>query len=234
MPTDSGIQWRRLATEAAAIVVSILLAFAIDAWWDERNDRVRLVSAIRNLTAEVADARIEIVRATQRNQDRIDSLKKFLSLSAEQFLELDANSISTSQFGPPSPFDTSGFALQGLLSGGNLEIISDDELRAALISWSQFPAEIERDYAEAEQFYMMRSERIAKHGVLAATRNERKNPSIPGSTSVREAFAAIRRDREIVDLTSQLIIHFEDFNDQLAEGIELADRVINASRQYVQ
>jgi hypothetical protein len=35
--TDShNIRWKRLAIEAPAIVISILLAFAIDAWWEER------------------------------------------------------------------------------------------------------------------------------------------------------------------------------------------------------
>ena len=28
------IRWRRLLTEGAVIVASILLAFAIDAWWE--------------------------------------------------------------------------------------------------------------------------------------------------------------------------------------------------------
>jgi hypothetical protein len=30
------IQWKRLSVEAVAIVASILFAFAIDAWWDDR------------------------------------------------------------------------------------------------------------------------------------------------------------------------------------------------------
>jgi len=30
------IPWKRLSVEAAAIVASILLAFAIDAWWGDR------------------------------------------------------------------------------------------------------------------------------------------------------------------------------------------------------
>ena len=34
MREANGIQWKRLSVEAAAIVASILLAFAIDAWWD--------------------------------------------------------------------------------------------------------------------------------------------------------------------------------------------------------
>ena len=35
-------------------------------------------------------------------------------------------------------------------------------------------------------------------------------------------------------LTSFLIAHFEDFDVQLATGIELADKVLEASRPYVQ
>ncbi|MGB5165798.1 MAG: hypothetical protein WBN61_11105 [Woeseiaceae bacterium] len=33
--------WGRLAVEAAAIVGSILLAFAIDAWWHGRKDHLQ-------------------------------------------------------------------------------------------------------------------------------------------------------------------------------------------------
>ena len=32
------IEWKRLGIEAIAIAGSILLAFAIDAWWDERKE----------------------------------------------------------------------------------------------------------------------------------------------------------------------------------------------------
>ncbi len=33
------VPWKRLSVEAAAIVASILFAFAIDAWWEERLER---------------------------------------------------------------------------------------------------------------------------------------------------------------------------------------------------
>lgn len=36
MITDRTIPWRRIAVEGIAIVASILLAFAIDAWWEDR------------------------------------------------------------------------------------------------------------------------------------------------------------------------------------------------------
>lgn len=39
MNPSSQIPWKRIATEGAAIVVSILLAFSIQAWWEDRNER---------------------------------------------------------------------------------------------------------------------------------------------------------------------------------------------------
>jgi hypothetical protein len=39
MKDDNAIAWRRVTLEGAVIVISILLAFAIDAWWEERNAR---------------------------------------------------------------------------------------------------------------------------------------------------------------------------------------------------
>ena len=38
MAYTNQIQWRRISAEGAAIVVSILLAFSIQAWWDDRNE----------------------------------------------------------------------------------------------------------------------------------------------------------------------------------------------------
>jgi hypothetical protein len=37
------IDWKRISAEAAAVVVSILIAFSIDAWWQERSERIALV-----------------------------------------------------------------------------------------------------------------------------------------------------------------------------------------------
>ena len=39
MTRNRSIPWLRICAESVAIVGSILLAFAIDAWWDERLER---------------------------------------------------------------------------------------------------------------------------------------------------------------------------------------------------
>ena len=44
--------WRRLFAEGAVIVASILLAFAIDAWWDGRQQRAAEREALAGLTVD--------------------------------------------------------------------------------------------------------------------------------------------------------------------------------------
>lgn len=232
MSVAQTIQWKRLFAEAVAIVASILLAFAIDAWWDDRSDSVRLAGAVQNIADEVRDAREEIVNAVERNTVRIDGIRRFLSLSPDELLVLPDDSIASFRgvFATPSPFDSSGYALQGLLSRGNLEIIADDELRSALIVWAQFPNEIERDYAEALRLSMAFFEQMARHGVHSAFRNEAGDFEIPDAVPLRDALVSLRRDEVAVDALAQYLVYFEDFSRQLADGIEYADRVLRASR----
>ena len=39
MQSKQDIPWARITIEATAIIVSILVAFAIDAWWEDRRER---------------------------------------------------------------------------------------------------------------------------------------------------------------------------------------------------
>lgn len=232
MSVAQTIRWKRLLVEAVAIVGSILLAFAIDAWWDDRSDNIRLARAIQNIADEVRDAREEIVNAVERNTFRMDGIRRFLSLEPDELLILPDDSILSFRgvFSTPSPFDSSGYALQGLLAAGNLEIIADDELRSALITWAQFPNEIERDYAEALQLSMSLFERMARHGVHSAFRNETGDFKIPNAVPLRDALVSLRHDEVAVEALAQYLVYFEDFSSQLADGIEYADRVLRASQ----
>lgn len=232
MSVAQTIRWKRLVVEVVAIVGSILLAFAIDAWWDDRSDNVRLAGAIQNIADEVKDAREEIVNAVERNTFRMDGIRRFLSLQPDELLILPDDSILSFRgvFATPSPFDSSGYALQGLLAAGNLEIIDDDELRSALISWAQFPNEIERDYAEALQLSMSLFERMARHRVHSAFRNETGDFEIPDAVPLRDALVSLRHDEVAVEALAQYLVYFEDFSSQLADGIEYADRVLRASQ----
>ncbi len=53
MVIDKDIPWKRILVEAAAIVASILLAFAIDAWWETRREDDLATSYIDRLKTDI-------------------------------------------------------------------------------------------------------------------------------------------------------------------------------------
>ena len=49
-----GVRWRKLAVDGFVIVASILLAFAIDAWWDTFRDRAAAERQLDVLNGQIA------------------------------------------------------------------------------------------------------------------------------------------------------------------------------------
>ena len=62
------LPWKRLVAEAAAIVLSILLAFAIDAWWDDRGERRAEQLLLQRLKADFLDIQsaLELIASEHR------------------------------------------------------------------------------------------------------------------------------------------------------------------------
>jgi hypothetical protein len=55
MNSDRKVPWVRISAEAVAIVGGILLAFAIDTWWDSRSDREMESQLLTRLRAELQE-----------------------------------------------------------------------------------------------------------------------------------------------------------------------------------
>jgi hypothetical protein len=60
MPESRIIPWKRITVEAAAIVASILFAFAIDAWWERHNSRQDEQIYLTTLKAVLADNQLKV------------------------------------------------------------------------------------------------------------------------------------------------------------------------------
>ena len=63
MANTYNIPWKRLLAEGTAIVLSILLAFSIQAWWDERQDHVEESAILTSLLPELTELE-ELVSGT--------------------------------------------------------------------------------------------------------------------------------------------------------------------------
>jgi hypothetical protein len=139
------VPWPRIVAEAVAIVASILLAFAIDAWWQDRSQRLEARDLAAKLHADFREsqAHLEDWRAGSR---RIHSgTGEFLDLlkRADKGQELEVPlRLVVAAIGAPtySPTDA---AVELLSSAGEARL--NENLHNALARWRQQIADTSED-----------------------------------------------------------------------------------------
>ena len=90
--TDSQTGWRKRAIEALLVVVSILLAFMIDAVWDARNEANLESMMVDAVVAQLHDMRASIAGSAARNEARVDAIDVFFRGSKESLSALPPDS----------------------------------------------------------------------------------------------------------------------------------------------
>ncbi len=136
------IRWLRLFGEGAVIVGSILLAFFLDAWWDD-NSRERDLRA----QLEVVADEMRTTRASLESVLRAHAWNVQLSQKLRlKLAEVEAGStilVPDEEIGPLLPqvtADVTTSALDAFVAEGGLKLIDDLDARAALLAW---PARME-------------------------------------------------------------------------------------------
>ena len=135
MTETQHIPWKRIAVEAAAIVGSILLAFAIDAWWDDYQNRSEEQRILVGLKSEFEQNLGLIEIELSYRHAVIDSILKILDAAvATDPMEPEA---LDSLIGDLTWWQNIKYyrgAIDGLLQSGGISFIGNDELRLALAS----------------------------------------------------------------------------------------------------
>jgi len=134
MPNIRQIAGPRFFAEAAAIVVSILVAFWIDAWWEERAQRAAELEYLVALREDVAATQEMIGERIIYVGERFSSVNQVL----EAVSAIDAQSVPDSiskMLG--DVYGVRGFTpviatYQDMVNSGNLRIIRDKRLRLAM------------------------------------------------------------------------------------------------------
>ena len=129
------IPWPRILAESAAIVVSILLAFSIEAWWADRRDRAEEQGILRGLKAEF-----------EQNLGLIEIELPYRSAVVDSILKIFDASVARTSLEPEVLDELIGDvtwwgnvkysrgAIDGLLQSGGLSLIENEELRRVLAS----------------------------------------------------------------------------------------------------
>ncbi len=141
--------WPRILGEAAAIVISILLAFAIDAWWEQRALGIEEQQVLQGLHEEFVAVRDVLSEHLSVHKDDLRSLEEYLSAVENDGIEdpgpiVDAVVLVLMR---PMTSDLGSGTLDALLSSGRIEILAKRSLRAKLASWEGVIGEVWDDQA---------------------------------------------------------------------------------------
>jgi hypothetical protein len=135
---DTSLPWRRTMMESVAIILSILLAFAIDAGWDEYKERKQEKAFLVSLLSDFKETNSRIDESTAVHLKFIDSGRQLLSFygtdtpiiepEALEKLLCDVFFDFTSLYLPSGSRDA-------LFASGDIQIISNEKLRSMLAAW---------------------------------------------------------------------------------------------------
>lgn len=136
MPSKD-IPWVRVFVEGVVIVGSILLAFSLDAWWDNQNREDELREQLEVVTREMQSAREALQRALDAH-DMNAHLAAHLTSALGRVPEGSEVVVSDTLVGPLLPqvtADVTTGSLDAFIAAGGLELIEDVDIRRHLLDW---------------------------------------------------------------------------------------------------
>ena len=87
------IPWLRVSVEGVVIVLSILLAFGIDAWWDGVQERTAEQSVLRGLVIDF-EANLEALKSTiATHEEYRDNLAQLEAMTDLQLAAVSSDSV---------------------------------------------------------------------------------------------------------------------------------------------
>lgn len=231
------IPWLRILVEGVVIVGSILLAFALDAWWDNQNRADELQAQREAVALEMQSTREALQRVLtvhQLNADLAGQLRSALGQVPEGSEVVVPDTLVGPLF-PQATADVTTGSLDVFVALGALERIEDPAIRRALLGW---PARIEdllddqmylRNFAAQDLASYLRANAAVGNAELLATPFLRNRlggdppPEVDLSGTV-----SLRREQQLMNLLAAREAGERAMRSGLVEMLDQADRIVAA------
>jgi len=157
MINSRDIPWPRIFADGGAIVVGILLAFWIDAWWDDRSDAQQERALLTALLDDFRVTRDEFEKTSEKHNRVFSSMEQLLywaeSGSVPEENRADVDHLLSNVFYRPS-FDPPLGAVETILASGRLDLLRNPTLVSELTRWTSLVEDLnEHETAAASHFY---------------------------------------------------------------------------------
>lgn len=147
------IPWKRIAVEGAAIVASILLAFAIDAWWQDRTQAALQHDQLQMLVNEFRTAKRQLewqVGAVESSLRGTIRVLELMGPTASSETNHDASAAFTKSFNVGVSAPQQG-VLQQVVAASDFTDFADSELWSLLHDWPTRMGDLELDGQHLER-----------------------------------------------------------------------------------
>ena len=147
MTDTNTVHWKRISIEALAIVASILLAFAIDAWWANVQERGFEHEILLSLQEEFQDHRDELEQQRITHTSLLGAVLSLISFANTGVYDDSQFSIDRQMFllRVPVTTDFGSGVRDALISSGRIEVISNKPLRFEIAEWASVLDELKDD-----------------------------------------------------------------------------------------
>ena len=227
MTANEEIPWKRVSVEAAAIVASILLAFAIDAWWAEQQDRRAESEILSRLHTEFALVRDGIGARGTQIRVQVASVEMFRLLEANRDRDgpvvIQNTLINEATIAPT--VDPATPVLDGLVQSGQLDVIRDNDILTAIFNWQVTIKNVSELELGAREFVASQViPALAKRGYMGDAFREEKPD---GETSILvddELMGIVSKRARDTDRVLNRLEAMKETATELLSAIEKAQR----------
>ncbi len=227
MSSKQRMPWVRIGAEGLTIIASILLAFAIDAWWTNRVERDVEAEELARLYDEFSTNRTRIGDSGWQGGAADPSLSIFemIDEALRQGIEvidvpdeLLAGMIDTPTFEAETP------VLDGLVQSGRISIIQDRAILAALSIWERLLRNAtDQDINARNLVHEQLIPALIEHGDVGDVIVGKIAGAIPS-----EGATSIRVDEHLKGLVAQRFERTARVRFALSEAEAAADQVLAA------
>jgi hypothetical protein len=221
------VRLRRFLSEGAVIVLSILIAFWIDAWWGERQETIQELALLDALAAEVESNRVAMDDFVERTETGLARIDGFFRADPESLRSLPADST-----GPwiravfaPWTFDPDITAAEVLLSRPFPSSRRASEVRPVVAEWVR----LLEDSEEEKKAMTDRGVAVIGHlaGASTAAYARGRAPLFEMASRLGPTFVAdLREDVVFMGLVGEKSHHQQTYLEELGLASVVLDSLV--------
>ena len=204
MSAPQNLPWPRIVVEGIVIVGSILMAFGIDALWEQRQEAQRVQIALANLQTSVEASLVEVDAERSRLELEQRRLLTFTQMdpASLEVLSPDTAAMLLMAVVRPVVNDLNSGVILRMLAGDDLVRLADPEFQSGVAEWGDGWQNLRQRH---ESLYQIEREMLVALGRVEATQIRPYDAGDLGPQALRFA----RQSPEVMALAMAKLSHWD-------------------------